>query len=752
MNAEERIQILREEIRRHDRLYYIENTPEISDRDYDALYTELKQLETEHPELVSPDSPTQRMHGGTQDGFEKAKHSIPMLSLDNTYNEEDLRNFYDYIDKNLPGEAKRFTIEPKIDGISISLRYENGILVQALTRGDGYTGDDVTANVKTIPSVPLRLDGKNPPAVFEARGECYMGRAGFNKLNERCLLNGEDTFANARNATAGSIKLLSTAAVAQRPLDILFYASGSIDGIEITSQSQLLQTMHDLGLCTQPWLRTADNFEEIVAAIKELQEARAAFKYDTDGAVIKLDDFGQRERLGFTAKGPRWAKAFKYEPERAATLLKAVTIQVGRTGVLAPVAELEPVFLSGSTIMRATLHNEDEIARKDIRIGDTVIIEKAGEVIPAVVKVDLDRRPATAVPFDFAGHIGGKCPSCGGPISRDANTVAWRCQNLQCPAQNVRRVEYFASRKALNLEALGSIVAEALVEHGLVSEPLDLFQLDKLQLANLNLGTDETPRMFGAKNAEKLLDAIENSRTMPLGNWLMAIGIPDVGDATAFVLGRLHTSMQDVADSSILKMLLDFLSMQDGKIPEYHIAERVEKPAIVGDLFAFAEERFNAANLKQDYEKKLCALGVIKKSTAKNKKNEYITTDIGPKTAKSVLNFFAGEIGKNWLRRMALLNINPKGGSNNDDTSGTANGPLSGKTYVITGTLPSMGRDEATLKLRELGATVAGAVSKKTTALIAGENTGTSKLEKATKLGVPVIGEAEFFQLISAQE
>jgi len=352
-----RISFLREEIRKHDHLYYIEARPEISDRDYDALYTELKRMEAEHPELVTPDSPTQRVSGAPLESFSTIPHSVPMLSLDNTYNREDLRRFHEYVQKGLHGRTPVYTIEPKIDGVSISLRYEDGVLVQALTRGNGKFGDDVTANIRTIPSVPLRLRAANPPAVFEARGEVYMSRAGFQQLNARRLANGEEEFANARNATAGSIKQLDSRNVANRPLDILFYTLGETAGVEIASQRQLFEKFAEYGLKIQSWLRVAETFDDILKAIAELDEARRNFLYDTDGAVIKVDSFADREILGMTAKAPSWAKAFKFEPERAETKLLGITIQVGRTGVLTPVAELEPVFLSGSTIARATLHN-----------------------------------------------------------------------------------------------------------------------------------------------------------------------------------------------------------------------------------------------------------------------------------------------------------------------------------------------------------------------------------------------------------
>ncbi len=755
-NPQERILQLRELIRHHDHLYYIEARPEIGDREYDALYHELLDLETAHPQLVTPDSPTRRMHGGVATGFVTVKHSVPMISLENTYNTADLERFHEGVLRGLHGEKPVYVIEPKIDGISIAVRYENGVLTQALTRGNGKEGDDVTANIRTIPSIPLRLNCPNPPAFFEARGECYMPKAGFQQLNEHRIAAGEEPFANARNATAGSVKLLDPAQVATRPLDVLFYTQGRIDGMpEITSQQQLFQTFRDFGLKVQSWSRTTSSFDGIVAAINELFELRRTLPYETDGAVIKVDSFQQRERLGYTAKAPCWAKAYKYEPERAATRLNAITIQVGRTGVLTPVAELTPVALAGSTISRATLHNEDEIARNDIRIGDTVIIEKAGEVIPAVVKVDLAKRPADALPFDFFQALNGVCPSCGQPIHRDPKFAAWRCENLQCPAQNVRRVEYFSARNALDIENVGGVVAEALCERGLIREPLDLFTLTQDQLAGLNLGTDDEPRVFGPKNAAKVLAALELARTKPLGAWLQAMGIPEVGAATAYQLGRLHKDINHVVSSPFLKALLDLMDYQNGRPVSRSFNQQTAAepaPEATGQLeLNFAPEpTVGTPTAVSDLIELLLKAQLIKPSAAASKGGEYVTTSVGPKTAQSVLDFFDSAAGKHWLRRLAELDINPVGEDNADATSNSASddSPVAGKTFVLTGTLTAMDRDTASDHIRQLGGKVASSVSRNTTYLVAGANTGARKTEKAADLGVTVIDEATFLTMI----
>src|SRR6184192_3758411 len=525
--AETKIAQLREEILKHDRLYYEEAAPIISDHEYDRLYKELVDLETQFPDLLTPDSPTQRVGGKPLQAFEQVSHLIPMLSLDNTYSEAEVKNFYARMQRLLPDEKIPVVIEPKVDGVAVSLIYENSRLRQAATRGDGGVGDNITQNIRTIRSVPERLrDGA--PKVLEVRGEVYMDRKGFEKLNEERKKQGLSLFANPRNAAAGSLKQLDPAIVAKRPLGVVVYGTGATEGVDIDVHSEIFPLLKKLGLpATERWW-VAESVEEMLDAIHELNGIRHKFAYQTDGAVVKVNSFAQRERLGFTAKSPRWAIAYKYEAERVQTRLNEMVIQVGRTGILTPVAVLEPVFVSGSTVGRATLHNEDEIKRKDIRIGDTVVIEKAGEVIPAVIEVMKSKRLRSAKPFEFFKHIHSKCPVCGRPIRRDPEFVAWRCENLHCPAQTTRRVEFFAARGALDIESVGGIVADRLVERGLVKEPLDLFELKTEELAKLNLGTDEEPRVFGEKNATKAIRAIERARTLLLSRWLFALAIPDV--------------------------------------------------------------------------------------------------------------------------------------------------------------------------------------------------------------------------------
>ena len=713
--AAKRVAQLRREIKEHDRHYHEEAAPVISDREYDRLYRELLDLEARFPQLVAPDSPTQRVGGKPLEAFAQIQHRLPMLSLDNTYSEHEVANFYRRITRLLPYEKIPVVIEPKVDGVAVSLLYENGKLQYAATRGDGVVGDDITQNVRTIRSVPERLRGA-APKIFEARGEVYMDKRGFEKLNEERNATGLPLFANPRNAAAGSLKHLDPKIVAQRPLGIVFYGTGATEGVGVDLHSEIFPLFKKLGLPTSERWWLADSVEEILNAIRELDKIRADFAYQTDGAVVKVDEFEQRERLGFTAKSPRWAIAYKYAAERVETRLTDIIVQVGRTGILTPVAVLEPVTVSGSRVSRATLHNEDEIKRKDIRIGDTVVIEKAGEVIPAVVEIVKSKRPRSAKPFDFFEHIHGKCPVCGGPVRRDPQFVAWRCENIQCPAQTTRRVEFFAGRGALDIEAVGGIVADKLVERGLVREPLDLFELKIKQLAELNLGSEDAPRIFGEKNATKALNAIERARNLPLSRWLFALAIPDVGKTTAAQLARFHDNIHDVAQSQLLRDVLHYHEKRERKTETKEIAER------------------------------LIGAGFAGRSKSKSGKDHGIVTEVGPVVARSVLDFFESDTGNKILRRMKHLGISPKNEKNSAKKA--AELPLAGKAFVLTGTLPSMTREEATAKIETLGGHVSSSVSKKTDYVVAGKEAG-GKLDKAKQVGVRILNEAEFRKILA---
>ncbi|HEY3863363.1 MAG TPA: NAD-dependent DNA ligase LigA [Verrucomicrobiae bacterium] len=698
------------EIRRHDHLYYVQSRPAISDQEYDRLYRELSDLEKEFPELAAPDSPTQRLGEQPLKAFVPAAHLRPMLSLDNTYSQAEVRSFLTRAQKLLPAHTLSWTVEPKIDGLAINLRYENGRLSLGATRGDGTTGDNITANLKTIRSLPLRLSRHDVPRVMEVRGEVYMTVAGFRKLNAERVAAGEEAFANPRNSAAGSLKQLDPRTVAKRPLDMVLYGLGEVSGSGAPKcQHDLLAWLRELGFKTpeKSWLCHSE--AELLAAIDALDKLRHSFPYETDGAVVKLNDFALREQAGYTSKAPRWAIAYKFAAEQACTRLNGITIQVGRTGVLTPVAELEPVFLAGSTIARATLHNEDEIKRKDIRIGDTVTIEKAGEVIPAVVGVVLERRPKDAQPFDFFQHLQRKCPVCGQPVRRDPDFAAWRCENIHCPAQATRRLEFFTARGALDIESVGGIVADKLVERGLVREPLDLFTLTAEPLAALNLGDDEAPRVFGSKNAAKAVNAIKRARTAPLSRWLFGLAIPEIGKTTAGQLAAFHDSIEEAARSPLLR---DVLAYHDKSDPAR----------------------------REEAARRMLEAGFATKSQRKNPAEGGIVTEIGPVAARSVLDFFSSDEGQKILRRMEELNIHPRSQKAAVPKAGL---PFSGKTFVLTGTLPTMTREEAGARIEALGGKVTGSVSGNTNYVLAGAEAG-SKLDKATELGVEVIDEEKF--------
>jgi DNA ligase (NAD+) len=743
---------LRQELEEHNRRYYDEAAPTVSDAEYDALFRELRDIEDANPELITPDSPTRRVGEKATAGFKQVRHAVPMLSLDNLFAKDGidgLRKWIVSVEKLVPGEKLEWHVEPKVDGLAISLRYEDGLFKTGATRGDGETGDEITENLKTLRSIPLRLTGKNVPEVLEVRGEVYLPVAGFQRIREEMIANGEEPFANARNTAAGTLKQLDPALVAKRPLEIVLYGLGELSDDPPATQAAMLAWLKGFGLRTPKWTAVCHTAEEVMAAIEELDRIRDSFGFETDGAVIKLNSVEQRERVGYHSRAPKWAKAWKYVAEQAETRLRDITVQVGRTGVLTPVAELEPVLLRGSTISRATLHNEDEIKRKDIRLGDTVVIEKAGEVIPAVVRVVLEKRGEGALPFDFLAHIGGKCPVCGGAVKRDPNFAVWVCENVNCPAQLTRRLEYFAKRGALDIDGLGGIVADKLVERGLVRDPLDVFDLAKKDagaraLSALNLGTDDEPRVFGEKNARKVLDAIERAKTLPLARWLHALAIPEVGEETAHDLAKYHLSLEAVRDSPLLAdvLALDRLHTEaDAANPRARHnkdASELEKQ----QLAARHAEAMAAANTAG---RRLIDAGFGAPAKKKGAADADAVTVVGPVAARAALDWFAGETGRETLRRLQELGIAPKGSS-----GVAADSPFASKTFVLTGSLEKMSRNEAAEKIRALGGNVSGSVSKKTHCVVAGPGAG-SKLEEAQALGIQVIDEAQFIELLGAQ-
>jgi DNA ligase (NAD+) len=533
-SARSRIEELRELIRYHDRRYYVESDPEISDREYDRLLAELTRLEAGHPDLVTPDSPTRRVAGEPTEGFLTVAHAAPMLSLDNTYSPDELRAFDERIRSRLPGESVEYVVELKLDGVSVSLTYEDGILARGATRGDGLVGDDVTANLKTIRSIPLRLSGGPAGGAIEVRGEVYMPRNGFEALNRQRKGEGAQPFANPRNAAAGSLKLLDPASVRERPLDALFYQLVGARDLGIETHARALGAMRSMGIRVIPEAAVVPDVEAAIEECSRWQERRRGLPFDVDGMVVKVNALEQEERLGATGKSPRWAIAYKFPAESATTVVREIVVQVGRTGKLTPVAVLDPVTVSGSTVSRATLHNQDEIDRLDVRVGDTVMIEKGGEVIPKVVKVVRSKRKGRPRRF----RMPRECPVCGQPVVKPEGEVDHRCENVRCPAQVKRGILHFAARGAMDIEGLGEALVDQLVDGGLVSDYGDLYALDAERLAAL-------PRM-GEKSAANLLSELERSKERPFARLLFALGIRHVGVRVAEVLAERFPSMDDL--------------------------------------------------------------------------------------------------------------------------------------------------------------------------------------------------------------
>jgi DNA ligase (NAD+) len=534
--AASRAAFLSAELHRHNRLYYVEARPEISDQQFDALLRELQDIEAKFPDLQAPDSPTQRVGGAPLEGFTQITHTVRMMSLDNTYSEEELSAFFARVQKGLGREKVDCVIEPKVDGVAITIRYENGVLKYGATRGDGQTGDDVTNNLKTIGRLPLRLP-KDGPQSFEVRGEVFMPKAGFAKLNQEREEAGEALFANPRNSTAGTLKLLDPKIVAKRPLDIVFYGLAEASAVE--SQTEVYALLDAAGLRKADLIWHADSAEGLLHAIRELDEKRKSLPYETDGAVIKVNSFADQRELGATSKAPRWAIAYKYQPEQAETKITAIDIQVGRTGALTPVARLEPVLVSGSTVSNATLHNYEEIERKDIRVGDTVIIEKAGEIIPAVVSVKKELRSGDEVAVAVPTH----CPVCGTAVHRDEEQVVIRCPNPHCPEVVKRRIEHFVSRGAMDISGLGESVIAQLVELKLVKDVADLYDLNELSLARLE--------RVGTKSIDNYLKAIASSKQQDPWRLVFGLGILHVGAGGARKLIEHFSSIDAVANASV---------------------------------------------------------------------------------------------------------------------------------------------------------------------------------------------------------
>ncbi|HIR85743.1 MAG TPA: NAD-dependent DNA ligase LigA [Candidatus Limivicinus faecipullorum] len=657
MDVQKEIISLRRELEKHNRLYYVEDAPVISDYEYDMLMQRLKALEAEHPELVTPDSPTQKVGGAALSKFEPVVHQVPLESLTDVFSYDELYAFGERMDAAFGGH-QRYSVEPKIDGLSMSLEYENGVFVRGATRGDGITGENVTENLRTVRSLPLHIE--NAPERFVVRGEVYMSKAVFEELNAQRELRGETLLANPRNAAAGSMRQLDPKVAASRKLDIIcFNLQYSSDG-KYASHAQSLDAMREMGFPVVPY-KCYDNIKDCVERIQWLGENRGELPYDMDGAVIKLDSFSQRSSLGSTAKAPRWAVAFKYPPEKKESRVLDIVVQVGRTGVLTPKAVVEPVRLAGTTVSAATLHNQDNIDRLDLRIGDTVLLQKAGEIIPEVLSVNLSKRPEGTVPYVMPS----RCPECGSPVVRDEDGAALRCTSPECPAQRLRNIAHFASREAMDIEGLGISVCESLINSGMVKDASDLYYLDARAVAALE--------RMGDKSAANLMRAIENSKEAGLARLLCAFGIRQVGQKAAKVLASHFTDL--------------------------------------GSLMAAGEEELTAIS------------------------------DIGGITAGFIINWFSNPQSIDLIEKLRRAGVSFLSKEERKDDR------FAGKVFVLTGTLSSFTRDQAGAIIESFGGKTSSSVSKKTDYVLAGENAG-SKLTKAESLGIAIISEAEFEEMI----
>jgi len=662
----QRIERLRAEIERHNYRYHVLDDPEVPDAEYDRLMAELRALEQRHPEFVVPESPTQRVGAAPVSEFAEVRHHLPMLSLDNAFTNEDVESFDRRVRERLETEGDvGYSCTPKLDGLAVSLTYRSGILALGATRGDGTVGEDVTHNIRTIETVPLRLNGRGWPELLEARGEVYMSKAGFDEMNRRAAEKGEKVFVNPRNAAAGSLRQLDPRLTASRPLEICFYGAGRVEGKALPGRhSEELQALRGWGLRTSPEARIVEGVAGLLGYYEEIGKRRSSLPYQIDGVVYKVDSVELQRKLGFVARAPRWAIAHKYPAEEEMTVVRAIEWQVGRTGALTPVARLKPVFVGGATVSNATLHNFDELQRKDVRVGDLVIIRRAGDVIPEVVRVIRERRPSRTSPV----RLPQECPVCGSEVEREEGEAVARCTGtLTCPAQLKESLRHFASRRALDIEGLGSKLIDQLVDSGLVRNPADLYKLSAQQLAGLD--------RMGERSAANVVEALKRSQQTTFARFLYAMGIRDVGEATAVALARQFRALDALRRSSV------------GQIEE--------------------------------------------------------VPDIGPITAAHVRAFF-GE-----RRNAKVIDALMRQGMRWPEIQGASmeGRPLSGKTFVLTGKLTSMSRDEAGDRIRELGGTVAGSVSKNTDCVVAGDDAG-SKLRKAMQLGIRIIDEEEFLRLV----
>ncbi len=661
-SIEERIKELRDLLNYHNYKYYVEDNPEISDYEYDLLYRELEELERQRPDLITPDSPTQRVGGKPLEGFQKVIHEVPMQSLADVFNQEELYAFDQRV-RSVVGDDVEYVVEKKIDGLSVSLEYENGRFARGSTRGDGIVGEDVTQNLKTIRSIPLVLKENIP--FIEVRGEVFMPKKDFLKLNEEQEALGQPLFANPRNAAAGSLRQLDPRITAKRKLDIFVFNIQRVEGRTFSTHSESLEYMKSLGFKISPGYKVCKNIREAMSEIERIGEERGEFHFEIDGAVVKVNSLSQREVLGSTSKTPRWAVAYKYPPEMKQTVIKDVVVNVGRTGVLTPLAILEPVRLAGTTVSRATLHNMDYITQKDILIGDTVWVQKAGDIIPEVVGVVFEKRTGNERRFEMPLE----CPECHSPVTREEGEAAYRCTGIECPAQIFRSIVHFASRDAMNIDGLGPALVEALLEKGFIKDIADLYYL------HLKKDFLVSMERMGKKSVENLLAAIERSKSNNTDRLIYGFGIRHVGLRAAQLLSENFSSIDELAEASVDDIV---------RIPEF-----------------------------------------------------------GEKMAKSIVMFFRHEHTRDTISRLKKAGVN----MTSIRRKPLRDNRFEGLTFVLTGTLPSYTRSQATEIIESFGGKTSGSVSKKTDFVLAGEDAG-SKLEKAKKLGIKIIDEEEFRKMI----
>ena len=660
-NPAARAEELRAPLREASHRYYVLDAPTLSDAEYDRLFRELEQLEAEHPDLITPDSPTRRVGAAPSEKFAKVTHRRQMMSLANAMTEEEFLEFDARVHKLLGEEPVRYVVEPKLDGLAVTLTYEKGKFTQGATRGDGLTGEEVTSNLRTIKMVPLQLKG-DPPGHFEVRGEVFINKRDFVRMNEEREKAGEPTFVNPRNCAAGSLRQLDPRITAQRPLSIFFYEVGDTPGLSFQSHWEKLEKLRALGLRTNPENELCETLEATKEKYRRMLERRHELPYEIDGSVIKVDSEDQRRRLGAVSRTPRWAIAWKFPAEEEATTVEDIFVSVGRTGALTPVAALHPVYVGGVTVSRATLHNEDELRRKDVRVGDRVFLRRAGDVIPEIVRVIPESRPESSRPWQMPKQ----CPACGSPVEREEGGAITRCPNPTCPAKSVSRLRHFGSRLAMDIEGLGVETSGQLIETGLVKTPADLYALTYEQLVALE--------RFADLSAKNLLAAIEASKSRPLRRVIYALGIRMVGEATALALARRFGSL----DALLAASVEDLQSVRD----------------------------------------------------------------VGPEVARQIHDFLSLPEQREMIARLLAAGVRPA-----PEEEGASAGPFAGKTVVLTGTLKGYSREQAKAEIERRGGRVSGSVSRKTDLVVAGEDAG-SKLTKAQELGVRVVDESGFKEML----